>query len=121
MLTFPLPYVFGVSKDIEFKTTSVVFQSGKKQVQQNSVNPLITWKIACRGSDEQRKILENFHKTVGGNTQSFHFIDENLEQRTVRFSEPKLSIKVIRDFSNVNEIHGTVRGFTADITLELVL
>lgn len=79
------------------------------------------WKIQCKGTNEQRHTLESFHASMGGNTRVFYFYDENLVQRTVRFTEPKLSIKAIRDFTTSNETHGTVVGFTAEITLELSL
>lgn len=113
--------MFEVNKDITYATRTVTFESQKKQVQQVAVNPMTQWKIQCRGTDEQRKTLESFHARCGGNTRVFYFYDENMDQRTVRFAEPKLSTKVIRDFSDANVTNGTVVGFTAEITLEVAL
>lgn len=121
METFPLPYTFEIDKEITFATTEISFQSGKKQVQQNAVNPSIKWKIQCKGSNEDRQTLESFHGRMAGNTKVFYFTDENLVQRTVRFSEKTLSIKVIREFSTTNITHGTPIGFTSQITLEVDL
>jgi phage-related protein len=121
METFPLPYLFLVDKDITFATRSVVFESQKKQIQQVGVNPMTKWKISCRGNNDDRLVLESFQYRMGGNTRTFYFTDENLVQRTVRFADQGISLKLTRDFTTANVTHGTVVGFTADITVEVAL
>ena len=121
METFPLPYVFSIDKDVTYKTTSVSFQSGKKQVQRTAVSPETKWKIQCKGDNAQRILLESFHGRMGGNTKTFYFYDENNEQRIVRFAEQGISMKLIREFSTTTVTHGTVVGFTCDVTVEISL
>lgn len=99
----------------------MVFESQKEQVQQVAVNPMTQWKIKCKGNDTQRQTLESFHASMGGNTKVFLFTDENGVQRQVRFADPKLSTNIIREFTTTNATHGTVVGFTADITLKVAL
>lgn len=121
METFPLPYLFDVDKDTTFATRSIIFESQRKQVQQLAVNPMIQWKIQCKGSIDDLDTLEAFHHRMAGNTKVFYFTDDRLVQRKVRFAEPKLSRKLIREFSTTNVTHGIVVGFVADIVLEVAL
>lgn len=121
MLTFPLPYTFGVDEDITFATVSVVFESQKKQVQRRAINPARTWKISCKGNATDLQTLIDFQNSVGGNSSTFYFTDPYDVQQAVRFADPKLSLKVTREFTSGNTTHGTIVGFTADITIEKVL
>lgn len=118
METFPLPYTFEITKDTKYATTTVKFQSQKKQVQRNAVQPSISWKINVKGSVDNHKTLESFHDRMGGNAVPFYFLDENLVQQKVRFAEQGMSVKLLREFTLDNPTHGKVVGFTADITLE---
>lgn len=121
METFPLPYTFDVTKDVTYATTTVTFASQKKQVQQNAVNPMVKWKIQCKGDNDQRQTLELFHGRMAGNVHPFYFYDENNVQQTVRFSDQGLSIKLLREFSTTQVTHGNVVGFTAEVTVEVAL
>ncbi len=118
---FPLPYKFDVDRELTFATKTVVFNSNKKQVQQLSINPISTWKINIKGTPEQLDILTRFFNAQGGNTKGFIFIDENGNDVTVRFAEPKLTTKIIRNFDVGSPTRGYVVGFDATVTLESVL
>lgn len=120
MLTFPLKYMFDVDKELEIASTTVIFASKKKQVQQNSIGAQTTWVFHCRGDNTQRKTLENFYLNINGNVQPFYFTDEDGVQQTVRLVDPKFKYKLLREFT-YNNTGGTVVGFTADITVEKVL
>jgi hypothetical protein len=121
MKVFPLPYVFDVDKDTTYSTTTVVFQSQKKQVQRGAIAALNTWRIQCKGDEIQLKTLEAFHDSVGGNADPFLFYNEDGVQIAARFAEPKLSKKLFREFTLDNPTHGNVVGFTANITIESVI
>lgn len=121
ILTFPLPYIADVDETSTFATTSVVFSNQKKQVQRKSIAPLESWKITVKGDLTERDILKTFWNNVGGNTDKFYFVDPTNTQRLCRFSENKLSITDIREFSSSSATKGTIVGFTCDITIELAL
>lgn len=120
-LIFPLPYNSEVTAQQQIATREVKFESGKKQVQQLSINPQLTWTINCRGTIDELKKLRAFFEQVGGNTKTFSFIDELGIRRTCRFATNSLSEKVIRDFSSTSETKGIPVGFTASIEIENVL
>ena len=118
---FPLPYVFEVEKGIKYATQEVVFESGKKQVRQLSVNPKLSWSIKLRGTIDQQKIFEDFVRDVGGNTRTFIFTDEYNKDHVCRFATGEFNIKVLRDFTIEKGTHGNAVAFTANVDIEKVL
>lgn len=118
---FPLPYIFEVEKGLKYATQEVVFESGKKQVRQLSVNPTRTWAINLRGTPEQQKVFEEFTRTVGGNTRTFIFTDEFGVDQICRFATNEFNMKVLRDFTVENGTHGNAVGFTATVNIEKVI
>lgn len=121
LATFPLPYVFEINTTKTFATKSVQFYSQKKQVQIQSPNPLKTWSITCKGTEDDLQTLQNFFDLNYGDAYPFYFTDEFGNQQTVRFMENKLQTKVYRDFDKGQVTHGFVVGFEATIQLEEAL
>lgn len=118
---FPLPYVFEVQHTASFSTKTVKFYSQKKQVAIQSIHPVKTWQINVRGNAADLKTIKGFFNAHYGDAYPFIFIDEDDNEQTVRFSEPKLNLKEYRDFNVNSPTHGTVVAFEGSITLEEVL
>lgn len=121
LATFPLPYVFDIDTTKKYSTKEVQFYSNKKQVQIQSPNPIRSWSIKVRGTPEQYNTLEAFFDLQYGNAGVFTFIDENDEERNVRFSDSTLKVKKYRDFNTQSPTHGQFVGFEATIELEEAL
>lgn len=121
MEIFPLPYLRDFKKKSKHSTTSVVFQSGKKQVQRNAVKPLKTWSFQCSGLKEHQEILEAFHDAHGGNTVPFQIYNDNDELVTVRFADPELQCDLVKEIDVTSPTGSKVVGFTANINVESVI
>lgn len=118
---FPLPYVFDVQHTSTYATKSVKFYSQKKQVAIQSVHPVKSWQINVRGDYDDLKTLKGFFNAHYGDAYPFIFVDEDGNEQTVRFQEPKLNVKEYRDFNINSPTNGTVVGFEGTITLEEAL
>ena len=65
--------------------------------------------------------LEKFYQSHYGNGRTFYFTDELGIQRTCRFSDNKITLKVYRDFNPKSPTHGDVVAFDATVNIEEAL
>ena len=118
---FPLPYVFEIDTTKKYATTTVTFNSQKKQVQILSQHPLKSWVITVKGTPDDLTTLQNFFDNRYGNAYPFIFIDEFGNEQQVRFASPQIQTKVKRNFDTSSPTNGQVVGFEASLTLEEAL
>lgn len=118
---FPLPYLFDVEETSTYATTTIVFNSQKKQVQRHGINPLRTWKIELKGTPAQKQTLLSFWDSIGGNAGTFSFVDPDGNTQTCRFSDNKLTITDKREFNTSSDTHGVIVGFTCEAIVEVAL
>ena len=121
MEIFPLPYLRDFSGKSKYATTKVVFASQKAQVQRQSVKPMKTWSFECSGLIEHLATLQAFHDSHGGNTVPFQFYDEHDVLTTVRFTDPELQYKFLKELDTASPTGSKVVGFTSNITVESVI